>query len=210
MYSIQLYYATNTCFQWPQIPNMEFGNNTQQSAYCFLPYNQTGSLSSYNYAPNINSALFGIKKKRTLFSKDEDLKLMHLTKLLGPNNWKLISSFLEGRNPKQCRDRYKNYLAPGLSNTNWSKDEDEKILHLVSEIGSRWSEMQKYFPNRSSNSLKNRWHLIISQKKRPEQNISYSQSEKGNNDNQNTFLLNNDQLFQQAEENIDFSYFELN
>ena len=207
MNSILLGHATNTCFQWPQIQNMEFGNYSNKNLYFRLPYNQIDSSCIYYNDPYINSTLFGIKKKRILFSKDEDSKLIHLAQLFGLDNWKIISSFLEGRNPKQCRDRYRNYLAPGLSNTNWSKDEDEKLLHLFSEIGSRWSEMQKYFPNRSSNSLKNRWHLIISKKKRPQQNNLYSPLEKDNNDNQNMFLLNNDQLFQQDEEDIDFSIF---
>lgn len=73
-------------------------------------------------------------------------------------------TFIEGKNAKQCRDRYSNYLGPGFFQGEWSKEEDEILLKLDNEHGSKWSLIQKQFPNRSSNAIKNRWYYFLNKK----------------------------------------------
>jgi len=75
-----------------------------------------------------------------------------------PNRWDYIASFFKGRNPKQIRDRYLNYLAPDLNPGPWTQAEDQLLLKLAAEYQNRWAVIAKYFPGRSPNSLKNRYH----------------------------------------------------
>ncbi|KAK8880661.1 hypothetical protein M9Y10_003344 [Tritrichomonas musculus] len=103
-----------------------------------------------------------IKKNfRILFTKEEDEQLKRLVDLFGQKNWTIISSFMNGRSPKQCRDRYCNYLVPGFFQGEWSKEEDDLLIKLYKENGSKWSLFKEHFPKRSPNSIKNRWHYFL-------------------------------------------------
>jgi hypothetical protein len=44
--------------------------------------------------------------------------------------------------------------------TPFQKEEDEKLIHLVSEKGSKWSEISKSFPGKTDVKLKNRYNLL--------------------------------------------------
>ena len=98
---------------------------------------------------------------RVPFSQEEDKKLKELANKYGKNNWSTISTFMNGRTPKQCRDRYCNYLTPGNFTGQWSNEEDELIIKLYREYGPKWSIIKKSFPCRSSNSIKNRWKFFL-------------------------------------------------
>lgn len=112
------------------------------------------------------------KKSRVPFSKEEDEKIISLTKIHGTKKWGLIASFVPGRSPKQCRDRYSNYLVPGFFKGEWSREDDELLIKLYHEIGPKWSIIQKSFPERSSNSVKNRWNYFLCR-----QNLESSKNE---------------------------------
>lgn len=102
------------------------------------------------------------KKSRIPFTKQEDEKLKYLVRNFGTKNWKAIAFFMNKRTAKQCRDRYSNYLFPGYFQGEWTKKEDDLLMKLYNEFGSKWSVLQTYFPNRSSNSIKNRWFYFLS------------------------------------------------
>lgn len=104
------------------------------------------------------------RSARVHFTQKEDEKIKELVERFGKKNWSLIASSMNGRTAKQCRDRYYNYLVPGFFQGEWSKEEDDLLLKLYQEIGSKWSILQSYFPNRSSNSIKNRWHYFLRRK----------------------------------------------
>lgn len=94
------------------------------------------------------------KKSRIPFSNYEDELLVKLVKQFGTKSWRMISSLMAGRTPKQCRDRYCNYLTPGFFKGEWTKEEDDLLTELYKKNGSKWSKIKKAFPSRSQNSLK--------------------------------------------------------
>ncbi|KAJ3873778.1 pre-mRNA splicing factor component-domain-containing protein [Lentinula edodes] len=49
----------------------------------------------------------------------------------GKNQWARISSLLVRKTPKQCKARWYEWLDPSIKKTEWSKTEDEKLLHLA-------------------------------------------------------------------------------
>lgn len=112
------------------------------------------------------------QKYRIPFTPDEDEKLKHLANKYGTRSWSLISTYLEGRTPKQCRDRYSNYLFPGFFKGEWTNEEDCLLFKLYNEFGPKWSKIKKSFPDRSSNSIKNRWnYFLCKQEKIPEEKM---------------------------------------
>lgn len=101
------------------------------------------------------------KKSKLHFTKEEDEKIKDFVKKFGTKKWKFIVKFMKGRTAKQCRDRYSNYLSPGIFHGQWSNDEEKLLIELYKKYGSKWSIIHKYFPKRNTNSIKNQWNYLI-------------------------------------------------
>lgn len=56
----------------------------------------------------------------------------------GKNQWARISSLLVRKTPKQCKARWYEWLDPSIKKTEWSKEEDEKLLHLAKLMPTQW------------------------------------------------------------------------
>ena len=98
---------------------------------------------------------------RTKFTQEEDNKLRKLVEKYGTKNWEEISKHMPRRCGRQCRDRYCNYLEPGLSSTEWTEEEDALVLELYSKYGNHWVEISKHLSGRSGNNVKNRWYKYL-------------------------------------------------
>ena len=48
------------------------------------------------------------------WSNEDDENLRQLIKLCGEGKWKLISSLMNNKNPRQCRDRWLMILSPDV------------------------------------------------------------------------------------------------
>lgn len=96
------------------------------------------------------------------FTPEEDEKLRNLVQTIGSQKWDLIAKEMPGRNGRQCRDRYMNYLIPGYFTGQWSKEEDSILRQKYYELGPQWSKIADFLKNRSSNAVKNRWNYFVS------------------------------------------------
>lgn len=103
-------------------------------------------------------------KCRRKFTPQEDENLKCLIAQFGANNWVKVAKLMPGRNAKQCRDRYCNYLSVYHRKDPWGPEEDEILLSLLSIIGSKWVEISRHIPGRSGNDVKNRWYKHLSKK----------------------------------------------
>ncbi|CAG8289706.1 unnamed protein product [Penicillium salamii] len=56
----------------------------------------------------------------------------------GLNQWARVSSLLARKTPKQCKARWIEWLDPGIRKTEWSRQEDEKLLHLAKLMPTQW------------------------------------------------------------------------
>ncbi|XP_054632434.1 v-myb avian myeloblastosis viral oncogene homolog-like 2a isoform X2 [Dunckerocampus dactyliophorus] len=88
--------------------------------------------------------------------EEENLKI--LVKNFGERNWKTIASLLPGRTEAQCIHHWKN------SNDNepvkgcWSKEEDKKIIELVSKFGTaHWTLIAQHMKGRLGKQCRERW-----------------------------------------------------
>ncbi|KAK8894725.1 hypothetical protein M9Y10_023162 [Tritrichomonas musculus] len=117
------------------------------------------NFNPFNPVNTINGITYGTKKaiSRHKFSIDEDNLLRNLVNEHGTTNWRFIADNMVGRNARQCRDRWKNYLMPGIKNVPWTPEEDMLLEEKYAALGSQWARIAKYFPNRTDINVKNRW-----------------------------------------------------
>jgi hypothetical protein len=80
----------------------------------------------------------------------------------GENNWKRTAAKVGTRNCRQCRERWKNYLDPNLSQNPWSIEDDDLLREKYDEMGSQWSLITKYFTGRTDVNCRNRWVFLTS------------------------------------------------
>jgi hypothetical protein len=65
-----------------------------------------------------------------------------------------------GRDARQCRERWTNYLAPDVSMEPWTTEEDTKLRELVDEYGFLWSWLSHFFPGRKDIALKKHYNRL--------------------------------------------------
>ena len=100
------------------------------------------------------------KIKRNKFTPEEDLALKALVAQFGEFNWERIAAHMPNRNERQCHDRWIYYLSPNINNEPFTREEDELLFKLVSQMGGMWVQISKKFNKRSDKQIKNRWNLL--------------------------------------------------
>lgn len=56
----------------------------------------------------------------------------------GKNQWARVASLLNRKSAKQCKARWYEWLDPSIKKTEWSRDEEEKLLHLAKLMPNQW------------------------------------------------------------------------
>ena len=98
---------------------------------------------------------------RTKFTAEEDAKIEKLVAKYGENDWAKVAAKMKGRNVRQCRERWRNYLSPDLDKSTWKEEEDNLLIEKYKELGPRWKTISSLFPNRTDIAVKNRLHRIV-------------------------------------------------
>ncbi|CAD6892087.1 unnamed protein product [Tilletia controversa] len=76
--------------------------------------------------------------KGGVWKNTEDEILKAAISKYGKNQWARISSLLVRKTPKQCKARWYEWLDPSIKKTDWSKEEDEKLLHMAKLMPTQW------------------------------------------------------------------------
>jgi pre-mRNA-splicing factor CDC5/CEF1 len=79
-----------------------------------------------------------INVKGGIWTNVEDEILKVAVMKYGKNQWARISSLLVRKTPKQCKARWMEWLDPSIRKTEWSKEEEEKLLHLAKLMPTQW------------------------------------------------------------------------
>jgi pre-mRNA-splicing factor CDC5/CEF1 len=69
--------------------------------------------------------------KGGVWKNTEDEILKAAVMKYGKNQWSRIASLLSRKSAKQCKARWYEWLDPSIKKTEWTRDEDEKLLHLA-------------------------------------------------------------------------------
>lgn len=78
----------------------------------------------------------------------------------GKNQWARISSLLVRKTPKQCKARWTEWLDPAIKKTEWSKEEDEKLLHLAKLMPTQWRTIAPIV-GRTANQCLERYQKLL-------------------------------------------------
>jgi len=69
-------------------------------------------------------------------SEDEILKAAVMK--YGKQQWARVASLLNRKSAKQCKARWNEWLDPSVRKSEWSREEDEKLLHLAKLMPAQW------------------------------------------------------------------------
>jgi hypothetical protein len=119
---------------------------------------------------------------RRAFTPEEDAKLVEIVTQHSHLNWQEIAPLLEGRSARQCRERWAEYLKPGIRVEPWTELEDNLLLRQIELHGHRWATIAQAFWQRSDNDVKNRWysHLRDSVMMRTDGHLELMRDARGN------------------------------
>ncbi|OHT10239.1 hypothetical protein TRFO_20543 [Tritrichomonas foetus] len=95
---------------------------------------------------------------RRPFTVEEDARLIEIMNSAEFINWEVVAQKMGGRSSRQCRERWVNYLSPGIRTDPWTEMEDRLLIQKMNELGRCWSTIGQFFNGRSENDVKNRWY----------------------------------------------------
>jgi hypothetical protein len=77
---------------------------------------------------------------------------------LGTTDWEAIARNFTGRNPRQCRERWKHYLSSDQSRSDWTPQETMLLIEHYRMLGPKWTQIASFFPGRTDIQVKT--HLM--------------------------------------------------
>lgn len=90
---------------------------------------------------NVSSSSFPIthvESQATNFHQVEDEVLKAAISKYGLNQWARCASLLAKKTAKQCKARWNEWLDPSIKKTEWSREDDEKLLTMAKLLPTQW------------------------------------------------------------------------
>jgi len=75
--------------------------------------------------------------RRRKWNDEEDAHLLELVRIHGGDNWRNISACMDGRDSKQCRERFMNHLDPSVKKGRLTADEWLVLSKAHEELGNK-------------------------------------------------------------------------
>ncbi len=136
-----------------------------QLNFIFSLFSVQTNMSTHTETTNDNASKnhFILKELKGNWTPEEDNLLLHLKNVQKIPTWVEISSYMIGKNPKQCAYRYKKIFL-NTKTTNWSKEEDFKLMNFIDLYGENFDFLKQFFPDKSVKELKCRYYSKICHK----------------------------------------------
>uniref|UniRef100_A0A8C1GGL8 CDC5 cell division cycle 5-like (S. pombe) n=1 Tax=Cyprinus carpio TaxID=7962 RepID=A0A8C1GGL8_CYPCA len=78
----------------------------------------------------------------------------------GKNQWSRIASLLHRKSAKQCKARWYEWLDPSIKKTEWSREEEEKLLHLAKLMPTQWRTIAPIIGRTAAQCLEHYEYLL--------------------------------------------------
>ncbi|KAJ2079486.1 hypothetical protein H4R24_003754 [Coemansia sp. RSA 988] len=142
---------------------MAYGEGDWQAVAACLD-NRTGQQVLHRWCKSINPAI-----RSGRWDRDEDVALLAAVRLYGVGQWTKIAKHVPGRTDVKCRERYMNVLTPDVNNTQWSADEDARLVAIVARVGiGKWSYVADLLGGRTDNQCWRHWRSLHKRGKAPD------------------------------------------
>ena len=99
-------------------------------------------------------------KPHAKFTPEDDELLRSLVGKAKNIDWCEIAHMMPGRNQRQCRERWTNYLCPTINTSEWTPEEDSVLKEKVEQLGKKWVKISKFFNHRTDQMCKNRFNIL--------------------------------------------------
>ncbi|CAJ1949280.1 unnamed protein product [Sphenostylis stenocarpa] len=130
----------------------------------------TSSRKTGSALPSNRRTTGPVRRVKDGWTEKEDETLRNAVEVFNGKNWKKIAGFFQDKSEVQCLHRWQKVLNPDLVKGHWTKEEDDKIIEMVSVHGpTKWSLISKSLPGRIGKQCRERWcnHLNPDIKKDP-------------------------------------------
>jgi pre-mRNA-splicing factor CDC5/CEF1 len=109
-----------------------------------------------------------IMVKGGVWKNTEDEILKAAVMKYGKNQWARISSLLVRKSAKQCKARWYEWIDPSIKKTEWSREEEEKLLHLAKIMPNQWKTIAPIVGRTASQCLEHYDKLLDAAQNREE------------------------------------------
>lgn len=92
-------------------------------------------------------------------SEDEILKAAVMK--YGKQQWARVASLLNRKSAKQCKARWNEWLDPSIRKIEWSREEDEKLLHLAKLMPAQWKTIGPLVGGRTAIQCQERYEQLL-------------------------------------------------
>lgn len=105
----------------------------------------------------------GGRKKSKPWTPEEDEQLAKAIQDHGTNNWGAVAAYVGGdRTRAQCSQRWNRVINPNISKANWSKEEEDKLLSIVAQLGNKaWTRVAAQFGNRTDVQCRFKYNYLM-------------------------------------------------
>jgi hypothetical protein len=101
--------------------------------------------------------------RKKSYTKEEDDKILALVETFG-EDWSVIANYFPGRDRKQIRDHYINYLNKDLNKREFTHEEDLQIIEMKEVKKMSWVIIADSMPGRSQIMIKNRYNSKLAKR----------------------------------------------
>lgn len=109
-----------------------------------------------------------IMLKGGVWRNTEDEVLKVAVAKYGLNQWSRVASLLHRKSAKQCKARWNEWLDPSIKKIEWSREEEEKLLHLAKVLPTQWRTISRYIGRTAAQCLE-RYEYLLDQALKKEQ-----------------------------------------
>jgi hypothetical protein len=89
-------------------------------------------------------------------------------------DWGIIVAKVQTRTAKQCRERFFDFIDPGINHSPLTEDDQHELTRLHALHGTKWAVIAGHMPQengrRAGNQLKNTWNRMVNAYRRGERN----------------------------------------
>ncbi|KAJ4353255.1 Pre-mRNA-splicing factor cef1 [Didymosphaeria variabile] len=113
------------------------------------------------------------------WSNVEDEVLKAAISKYGLNQWARCASLLAKKTAKQCKARWNEWLDPSIKKTEWSREDDEKLLTMAKLLPTQWRTIAPIVGRTATQCLERYQKLLDEQESRESGDLSLAGPEGG-------------------------------